>query len=193
VLGADGGVLTMVDAQLDRARVGVTAAVAMLLTLPGCAAAPTVCLADLEVIFPNVVVQLADDWPEGRAATVVLQCVPACAEDMTGNPTADTLTSPIDGSAAGFDVLADPDTVVVTVLDLPGAELAEAELEFERVSGSEECSNPLRATITVPAPAHPEDDAPRGQTSTTRTPFSSRTGTTRTGAAPLVEAPSDHR
>jgi hypothetical protein len=130
-------------------------ALAGLLATAGCGADEfTACPADAAVLSPNVVVQLAGDRPEGDAATVVLRCTPACVVDMKGDPTSDTLSSPVDGGVAGFDVLADPDTVVVTVLDLDGGELAEMEtgLEFERVGGSEECGGPMRATVTVPAP-----------------------------------------
>ena len=57
------------------------------------------------------------------------------------------------GTAVSFG-MGTPDSVVVTVVGPDGAVLAEvhADLDWERVGGSEECGGPMAATVTVPAP-----------------------------------------
>ena len=121
------------------------------LALAGCAADDgPVCPASAELVSPNVLVDLAG-WP--TAASVVLQCSPTCAIGLDGPPPAE-LTSSVDGGTAGFDVTADPDAVVVVVLDRVDRQLTalETELDWVRVGGTVECGGPLQATVTVPAP-----------------------------------------
>jgi len=109
-----------------------------------------VCPASLEIVSPNVVVEV-DEWP--AAASVVLECSSGCTLGLDGTTTAQ-LTAPVDDGAAGFDLTADPDSLVVTVLAADGAELAavEVELQWVRVGGTEDCGGPVRATVTVPGP-----------------------------------------
>ena len=120
------------------------------LALAGCAADDgPVCPASAELVSPNVQVDLAA-WP--AAGSVVLQCSPTCTLGLDGSPSAE-LAAPVDGGTAGFDVTADPDAVVVVVLDRVGRQLTaqETELIWVRVGGTEECGGPVRATVSVPA------------------------------------------
>ena len=110
---------------------------------PGSAGCPAVFLPE----HPNLTVHLSGDWSPHGADTVVLRCDPTCAEE------AGALTEVLDSGEAWFDVPADRESVVVTVLDRQGTELAELAtgLEFRPEYG-EGCGGPLHATVTVPAP-----------------------------------------
>ena len=63
--------------------------------------------------------------------------------------------APLTGTSTALSfVMETPDSVVVPVLGPDGVVLAEvaADLDWERVGGSEECGGPMAATVTVPAP-----------------------------------------
>ena len=65
------------------------------------------------------------------------------------------VTAALRGTSAALSfVLSSPDTVVVTVLGADGGTLAEveADLDWVRVGGSEECGGPGEASVVVPAP-----------------------------------------
>jgi hypothetical protein len=131
--------------------VRVIVAVAVVAGLSSCAGHPArACPASATVVLPNVVVQV-DAWP--GAGSVVLQCMPVCVESLAGDGPAE-LTAEVVGGVAGFDALATPASVVITVLGGGGTELTSLQtaLDWERVGGAEECGGPMQATVTVPAP-----------------------------------------
>ena len=104
--------------------------------------------------FDTLTVQLAEDWPDGEGRSVRLDCGGPCDPPvLSGDPS--RLTAAVEGSTARFTVgMSVPRTVVVTVLGPDGAVLAEidADPDWERVGGSEECGGPHEATVTVAAP-----------------------------------------
>lgn len=119
------------------------------LVLAGCSdSSNTACPALYLPEHPNVVVQLDDGWPAGAAADrVVLRCDPECTEG------GDELAEVLGDGTAYLGVTADPDAVVVTVLDQDGRLLTELTTELEFVDGhGRGCGGPPRATVTVPAP-----------------------------------------
>ncbi|MCW2510355.1 MAG: hypothetical protein JWP68_3503 [Modestobacter sp.] len=103
----------------------------------------------------SLVVELAPDWPADHAHSVTIECDEPCGvPSMDGGDAASTRTAVLAEGAALFDWVGDEASVVVTVRAADGAELAkvDAELEWVRVGGSEECGGPLEATVTIPAP-----------------------------------------
>jgi hypothetical protein len=101
----------------------------------------------------TVVVEFADDWPAVEGG-VTLRCEPACHQPVLVDPATATV-DPAGGApaTATFD-MSTPDSVVIRVIGPDGTALAEvdADLEWERVGGSEDCGGPHEATVTVPAP-----------------------------------------
>jgi hypothetical protein len=105
--------------------------------------------------------ELTGDWSPHPERTVRIECGPAC-EPLTLLPEPDGPETsiptpppmPTDSVAIRF-LTPHPDSAVVTMLGPDGTVVTEveAELEFERVGGSAECGGPMRATVTVPAPA----------------------------------------
>ena len=105
-----------------------------------------------------LVVTLAGDWPEVEGGSVTVDCAPRCGWVVVQDGAAvdrDRLTAPLDTlpAVAHLDMSA-PNSVDVRVLGPDGSELAEfeADLDWVRVGGSEECGGPMEATVTVPAP-----------------------------------------
>ncbi|SHN84451.1 hypothetical protein SAMN05660350_03596 [Geodermatophilus obscurus] len=102
----------------------------------------------------GLTVELAGDWPPGEGRSVRVDCGTPC--DPSGVPGAPpTATAPVEGAVARVVLgMVVPGTVDVTVLGPDSAVLAElsADLEWERVGGSEECGGPHSATVSVPAP-----------------------------------------
>ena len=134
----------------------VTAALVLVgAALTGCGVVgPTACPA---VGWSNVLtVTLADGWPTGTGRTVQLVCSEPCGvSSFDGRGQDREVDMPISGTSTSFGVVMTiPESVVVTVLDASGAELArvEAEPEWVRVGGTEECGGPHEATVTVPTP-----------------------------------------
>ena len=102
-----------------------------------------------------LVVELADGWPPDTGRAVHLQCPGTCNVLQIGPGTPDRASAPLTGTSASFGITGvAPESVVVTVVDAAGTEVArvEAEPEFVRVGGSEECGGPSEATVVVPAP-----------------------------------------
>ena len=85
----------------------------------------------------TVVVQLGSEWTDLDAASV-----------RVAGRSAVPLT---DGSADVWLDMSSPGTVEVTVLDAQGEVLTEreADLDWRRVGGSEECGGPAEATVVV--------------------------------------------
>jgi hypothetical protein len=130
-----------------------SAAFATLVVLAGCGQEATVCPA---IGWSNgVTVRLADDWPAGDGRTLAVVCPwgEGCVETLAGGSFA--TTAPLVGGTAvvrfGF---ATPDSLTLRVGDASGV-LTEhqAELEWVRVGGSEECGGPSESDeVVVPAP-----------------------------------------
>ena len=105
-----------------------------------------------------LVVELAPDWPPGEGRSVLVGCPEPCglpSPDGTPSGPVRTGAAPLTGSSAAVSfVMETPDAVVVTVLGPDGAVLAEvdADLDWVRVGGSEECGGPHEAGVTIPAP-----------------------------------------
>ena len=106
----------------------------------------------------TLTVALADGWQSQPGRTLHVECSRPCDDGPAGGRSLVGRSSvSVSGSAAstafGF-TLGAPDSVVLTVLDAAGTELARVEVEPEwvRVGGSEECGGPSEATVTVPAP-----------------------------------------
>ena len=119
----------------------------LLLPLGGCTDGGTACPAVHLDAPSHVLVQLDGGWPPGVADTVLLRCDPSCGEgdDQAAEVLAD--------ETAWFDAPAEPDSVVVTVVDVHGVELTglSAQLDFGDAHGPG-CGGPQRATVAVPAP-----------------------------------------
>jgi hypothetical protein len=105
-----------------------------------------------------LVVTLADDWPPVAGGSLTVDCAPRCGWAVVegGAPVdRDRLTAPLDGASAVLHLdMSAPDSVDVRVLGPDASELAglEADLDWVRVGGSEECGGPMEAAVTVPAP-----------------------------------------
>ena len=101
-----------------------------------------------------VTVEVAGPWPEGEGRSVRLDCGTPCDPSLpSGAPS--VATAPVQGAVAQVVLgMVTPETVDVTVLGPDGGVLAglSADLEWERVGGSEQCGGPHEATVTVPAP-----------------------------------------
>ena len=117
------------------------------------------CDAGAETVCPatgwsnTLTIGLADGWPSVDDGSLVLQCSSRCGMfGREGRP--DELSVPMTGpsTVVQLDMTA-PDSVVVTVLDADGTELTrhDADLDWRRVGGSEECGGPQTASVVVPA------------------------------------------
>ncbi|RBY93388.1 hypothetical protein DQ237_18235 [Blastococcus sp. TF02-8] len=126
-------------------------ALAGLLALTGCADGGAACTA---VGWNNaVVVEFAEGWRAVEGG-VTVECDPACYTDVLVDPEAATV-DPADGeSATGLLGMSTPGSIVVRVIGADGARLTEvdADLDWRRVGGTEECGGPHEATVVVPAP-----------------------------------------
>jgi len=122
------------------------------------------CREGVETVCPAIgwsnalVVTLAGDWPPVEGGSVTVACAPRCgwAVVRDGPPVdQDRLTAPLDTLPVVLHLdMSTPDPVDVRVLGPDGSELAgmEADLDWVRVGGSEECGGPMEAAVTVPAP-----------------------------------------
>ena len=123
------------------------------LALAACGAgAETVCPA---IGWSNTLtVGLADGGPSADGGTLLVECSSRCGMYGREGP-ADELSVPLDGpsTVVQLDMTA-PDSVVLTVLGADGTELTrhDADLDWVRVGGSEECGGPHAASVVVPAP-----------------------------------------
>jgi hypothetical protein len=165
----------------------VAAAAAAALAFSACAAgANTVCPA---IGWSNTLtVGLADGWPPVDGGALVVECSSRCGLMLGPTDEPDEVQVPLTGRSTVVQLeMTTPDSAALTVLGPDGTELAQldADLDWRRVGGSEECGGPSAASVVVPAR--------EAQISTTMSPSTSRTGNTWIGKAPLVEAPSDHR
>ncbi|MFD2092456.1 hypothetical protein [Blastococcus deserti] len=104
-----------------------------------------------------LVVELADDWSRLEGGSLRIECSSRCGylihEDGPSTDE-DALTVPLGRGREVFQLdMTAPDAVVVTVLAADGTELAEvdADLDWHRVGGSEDCGGPHEATVVVPA------------------------------------------
>jgi hypothetical protein len=127
---------------------------AVLVLVGGCGAGqPTACPA---VAWGNTLtVTLTDDWPVGMGRSLEVDCGSPCEPASVGRAAGPVVAASLRGTSADVSfILSSPDTVVVTVLDADGATLAEveADLDWVRVGGSEECGGPGAVSVVVPAP-----------------------------------------
>ncbi|MGY1858015.1 hypothetical protein [Modestobacter sp. SYSU DS0290] len=107
---------------------------------------------------PSVRVELTGEWTTGTPASVRVTCPLPCAlefredqEPVEGRE----LTAEVSGSTASVALpMTIPDSVTATVLTADGTVLTshEADLDWVRVGGSQECGGPMQATVEVPAP-----------------------------------------
>ena len=106
----------------------------------------------------TLTVELAPDWPPGEGRSVEVGCPEPCGLPALGGTPSGPIragVAPLTGTSTALSfVMETPDSVVVPVLGPDGVVLAEvaADLDRERVGGSEECGGPMAATVTVPAP-----------------------------------------
>ncbi|MGY1638814.1 hypothetical protein ACI78V_19370 [Geodermatophilus sp. SYSU D00742] len=101
----------------------------------------------------TLVVSLAADWPTGESRSVHVACDSPCGLPASGGEPAGELTAPLEGPVARLYPLGLPGSVVVTVVGPAGPEAqVEADLDWRRVGGDEECGGPVRAEVTVPPP-----------------------------------------
>ena len=132
---------------------GGACAVAAALSFSACSAgATTVCPA---IGWSNTLtVDLADDWPDVAGGSLTVECSSRCGVLGTAGDQ-DRLSVPLTGrsTVVQFDMTS-PDPAVLTVLDADGGKLAEldADLDWRRVGGSEDCGGPSVASVLVPAP-----------------------------------------
>jgi hypothetical protein len=106
----------------------------------------------------TLTVELAPDWPPGEGRSVEVGCPEPCGLPALSSTPSGPIregVAPLTGTSTALSFVMDtPDSVVVPVLGPDGVVLAEvaADLDRERVGGSEECGGPMAATVTVPAP-----------------------------------------
>ena len=100
-----------------------------------------------------LIVEFAEDWPEVPGG-VRIECRPECMSDVLEEGPPEMVESPAGTSVTVSYVMSAPDSVAVTVVGADGTELTEvdADLDWRRVGGSEECGGPHEATVVVPAP-----------------------------------------
>jgi hypothetical protein len=134
----------------------VAAALGAVLALTACDTAPTACPA---IAWGNgLTVQLAGGWPPGEGRSVRVACPQPCGPELREDAPpgrGHEGVAPLVGDRATVSFLmATPDEVDVAVLGPDGGVLAglSADLDWQRVGGSEECGGPHEATVTVPAP-----------------------------------------
>lgn len=99
----------------------------------------------------TLIVQLADDWPLAEGHTVVATCPSPCGQVQRDNDESTReVTGALTGSTARLQMMAMPDSVVVTVVgpEGPVAEV-DASLAWRRRGGTEECGGPMEAVVTV--------------------------------------------
>ncbi|MGY1738846.1 hypothetical protein [Geodermatophilus sp. SYSU D00684] len=103
-------------------------------------------------------VELTGDWPGPAPASVRVVCEPSCGQVVRPDRDPEQrreVTAPLTGTTAGVPTdMQTPDAATVTVLAADARALAEvdADLDWVRVGGSEECGGPMAATVVVPAP-----------------------------------------
>ena len=143
----------MDDERSSRWIAGGACVMAAALALAACdSGAGTVCPA---IGWSNgLTVALADDWPPVEGGSLLVECSSRCG--MYGREGADDeLSVPLSGpsTVVQLDMTA-PDSVVLSVIGADGTEVAQhdADLEWVRVGGSEECGGPHAASVVVPAP-----------------------------------------
>jgi hypothetical protein len=101
----------------------------------------------------GLTVDLEIGWPPVDGGSLLVECSSRCGMYGREGPP-DELSVPLGGASTAVQLdMTVPDSVVLTVLDAHGTELAEieADLDWVRVGGSEECGGPMRATVPVPA------------------------------------------
>ncbi|TQN43198.1 hypothetical protein FHU33_2633 [Blastococcus colisei] len=120
------------------------------------------CTGGMQTVCPAIgwgsalIVEFAEDWPEVPGG-VTIECRPTCMQDVMAEASPaepEQATGPLAGSSVTVSyVMSTPDPVV-TVLAADGTELAraDADLDWRRVGGSEECGGPMEASVVVPAP-----------------------------------------
>ena len=133
------------------------AAAALLLAGAGVAGCDAAAIGCPEIGWSNVLtVNLAADWPVQTGRTVHVTCSEPCGgSSLDDGGQGAELSSPLTGTSTSFRVpMTSPESVAVTVLDARGTPLArvDAEPDWVRVGGTEECGGPSEATVVVPAP-----------------------------------------
>jgi hypothetical protein len=127
------------------------AVLAGLALVPGCAGEETICST---IGWQNeLVVEFADGWPPvGDGVTI--ECEPACYTGVLVDPEAATVDPTAGRPATALLDMTTPESVVLHVLGPDGAQLTEveADLDWQRVGGTEECGGPHEAVVVVPAP-----------------------------------------
>ena len=102
----------------------------------------------------TLTVGLADAWPVVDGGSLRVACASPCGVHGPAGP-AHELTTPLSGTSTvvGMDMTA-PDSITLTVLGPDGTELAvlDADLDWRRVGGSEECGGPHAASVVIPGP-----------------------------------------
>ncbi|SNR88240.1 hypothetical protein [Blastococcus mobilis] len=129
-------------------------AVAAALAFAACTASgTTVCPA---IGWSNTLtVGLADGWPDVAGGTLTVGCSSRCGPMPGSTGEANRVTVPLTGRSTVVQLdMTTPDSAVLTVLGPDGTELAalDADLDWRRVGGSEECGGPSVASVVVPAP-----------------------------------------
>jgi hypothetical protein len=103
-------------------------------------------------------VELDAGWPTVPGGSVTVDCPSTCALEFREDAPAierNEISAPLAGAETTIQFAAGmPDSVVVTVTGTDGRQLAqhEANLDWRRVGGSEECGGPHAATVVVPVP-----------------------------------------
>jgi hypothetical protein len=132
---------------------GVCAAAAALLFSACAANGTTVCPA---IGWSNTLtVGLADGWPDVAGGTLTVECSSRCGLMLGSTEAADQVTVPLTGRSTVVQLdMTTPDSAVLTVLGTDGTALGglDADLDWRRVGGSEECGGPSAASVVLPAP-----------------------------------------
>jgi hypothetical protein len=138
----------------DRSLLWTTAGASLLAGLLAFAA----CSAGGSTVCPAIgwshtlTVGLADGWPDVAGGSLAVECASRCGL-MPDGP--DQLSVPLTGGSTVVQLdMTLPDSAVLTVLDADGTERAEldADLDWRRIGGSEDCGGPMAASVVVPAP-----------------------------------------
>jgi hypothetical protein len=144
-----------VDGLLNGLRL-LAAAVVVLLQASCSAGHRTVCPA---IGWSDALTVALDAGPPAvPGGSVTVGCPSTCALEFRQDAPAvehDELTVPLAGATTTIPFTTGrPGSVVVTVTAGDGTQLArhEAELDWRRVGGSEECGGPHEATVVVPSP-----------------------------------------